>query len=104
MVTVVLVHGAFADASSWNGIIDRLQKQGHAVVAPANPLRGLADDTAYIASVVDQIDGPVLLVGHSYAGAIISNIVAKARNVVGNNLPQEAPQAFADAIVEVDGY
>ena len=83
MLTVVLVHGAFADASSWNGIIDRLQKQGHAVVAPANPLRGLADDTAYIASVVDQIDGPVLLVGHSYAGAIISNIVAKARNVVG---------------------
>jgi pimeloyl-ACP methyl ester carboxylesterase len=83
MLTVVLVHGAFADASSWNGVIERLQREGHTVVAPANPLRGLADDTAYIASVVDQIEGPVLLVGHSYAGAIISNVVARARNVVG---------------------
>lgn len=83
MLTIVLVHGAFADASSWNGVVERLQNQGHTVVAPANPLRGLADDTAYIASVVDQIEGPVLLVGHSYAGAIISNVVAKARNVVG---------------------
>ncbi|HSS60152.1 MAG TPA: alpha/beta hydrolase [Candidatus Limnocylindrales bacterium] len=83
MSTIVLVHGAFADASSWNGVVERLQKQGHTVVAPANPLRGLADDTAYIASVVDQIEGPVVLVGHSYAGAIISNVVARARNVVG---------------------
>jgi pimeloyl-ACP methyl ester carboxylesterase len=83
MLTVVLVHGAFADASSWNGVIERLQREGHTVVTPANPLRGLADDTAYIASVVDQIEGPVLLVGHSYAGAIISNVVARARNVVG---------------------
>jgi pimeloyl-ACP methyl ester carboxylesterase len=83
MPTIVLVHGAFADASSWNGVVERLQKEGHTVVAPANPLRGLAADTVYIASVVDQIDGPVLLVGHSYAGAIISNVVAKARNVVG---------------------
>jgi pimeloyl-ACP methyl ester carboxylesterase len=64
-------------------VIARLQREGHTVVAPANPLRGLADDTAYIASVVDQIEGPVLLVGHSYAGAIISNVVARARNVVG---------------------
>jgi pimeloyl-ACP methyl ester carboxylesterase len=79
----VLVHGAFADGSSWNGVVERLQKQGHMVVVPANPLRGLAEDTVYIASVVDQIDGPVLLVGHSYAGAIISNVFAKARNVVG---------------------
>jgi pimeloyl-ACP methyl ester carboxylesterase len=83
MLTVVLVHGAFADSSSWNGVIERLQREGHTVVAPANPLRGLADDTAYIAGVVDQIEGPVLLVGHSYAGAIISNVVARARNVVG---------------------
>ena len=83
MLTIVLVHGAFADASSWNGVIERLQSQGQTVVAPPNPLRGLAEDTAYIASVVDQIEGPVLLVGHSYAGAVISNVVAKARNVVG---------------------
>ena len=83
MLTIVLVHGAFADASSWNGIIERLQGQGHTVVAPANPLRGLADDTAYIAAVVDQIEGQVLLVGHSYAGAVISNVAARAHNVVG---------------------
>jgi pimeloyl-ACP methyl ester carboxylesterase len=83
MLTIVLVHGAFADASSWNGVIERLQKQGHTVVAPANPLRGLDIDTKYIASVVEQIDGPVLLVGHSYGGAVISNVAPKARNVVG---------------------
>jgi pimeloyl-ACP methyl ester carboxylesterase len=57
MLTIVLVHGAFADASSWTGVVERLQKEGQKVVAPANPLRGLAADTAYIASVVDQIDG-----------------------------------------------
>ena len=83
MLTIVLVHGAFADASSWNGVIDRLQKEGQTVVAPPNPLRGLDGDTAYIASVVSQIDGPVLLVGHSYGGAVISNVSGKARNVVG---------------------
>ena len=65
--TIVLVHGAFADASSWNAVIDRLQHQGYTVVAAANPLRGVAADSAYLASVVNQLDGPVLLVGHSYA-------------------------------------
>jgi pimeloyl-ACP methyl ester carboxylesterase len=79
--TVVLVHGAFADASSWNGIIERLQQQGCTVVAPANPLRGVATDSAYLASVVNQLDGPVLLVGHSYGGAVITN--AAATGVVG---------------------
>lgn len=83
MLTIVLVHGAFADASSWNSVIERLQKEGHTVIAPANPLRGLVHDSAYVASVVSQIDGPVLLVGHSYAGAIISNVADKARSVVG---------------------
>jgi pimeloyl-ACP methyl ester carboxylesterase len=81
--TVVLVHGAFADASSWNGVIERLQAQGVEVVAPANPLRGLAADSAYIASVFEQIAGPVLAVGHSYAGAVISNAANDAENVVG---------------------
>lgn len=83
MLTIVLVHGAFADASSWNGVIDRLLKKGQLVVAPPNPLRGIDADSAYISSVVDQIEGPVLLVGHSYGGAVISNVVGKARNVVG---------------------
>jgi pimeloyl-ACP methyl ester carboxylesterase len=81
--TIVLVHGAFADASSWNGVIERLQRQGYSVVAPANPLRGLAADSAYLASVVNQLDGPVLLVGHSYAGALITNTATDAANVVG---------------------
>ena len=81
--TIVLVHGAFADASSWNGVIERLQRQGYIVVATANPLRGVATDSAYVASVVNQIDGPVLLVGHSYGGAVITNAAPAATNVVG---------------------
>ena len=79
----MLVHGAFADASSWNGVIERLQQQGDTVVAPANPLRGLTADSAYTASVVSQIDGPVLLAGHSYGGAVITNAATNAPNVVG---------------------
>jgi pimeloyl-ACP methyl ester carboxylesterase len=82
-LTVVLVHGAFADASSWNGVIERLQKAGVQVTAPANPLRGIASDSAYLASFLNQISGPVLAVGHSYAGAVISNAATRASNVVG---------------------
>src|SRR3954453_18906566 len=81
--TVVLVHGAFADASSWNGVIERLQAQGVPVTAPPNPLRGIALDSAYIASALNQIPGPVLAVGHSYGGAVISNAATNAKNVVG---------------------
>ncbi|WP_371095171.1 alpha/beta fold hydrolase [Streptomyces sanglieri] len=80
--TAVLVHGAFADAASWTGVIAELQNHGIPVVAPPNPLRGLASDAAYIASVAAQIDGPVVLVGHSYGGAIIS-VAGAAENVVG---------------------
>ncbi len=82
-VTVVLVHGAFADASSWNGVITRLQANGVAVTAPANPLRGIADDSAYLKAVLAQIEGPVLAVGHSYGGAVITNAATDAANVVG---------------------
>jgi pimeloyl-ACP methyl ester carboxylesterase len=81
--TVVLVHGAFADASSWNGVIERLNAEGIKVTAPPNPLRGIASDSAYIASVFDQTPGPVLAVGHSYGGAVISNAAPLAKNVVG---------------------
>jgi pimeloyl-ACP methyl ester carboxylesterase len=81
--TIVIVHGAFADASSWNGVIERLQEQDYDVIAPPNPLRGVQSDSAYIASFVNQIDGPVLLVAHSYGGAVTSNAAAKASNVVG---------------------
>jgi pimeloyl-ACP methyl ester carboxylesterase len=82
-LTVVLVHGAFADASSWNGVIERLQAAGVQVTAPANPLRGIAIDSAYIASVLEQTPGPVLAVGHSYGGTVISNAATDAENVVG---------------------
>jgi pimeloyl-ACP methyl ester carboxylesterase len=81
--TVALVHGAFADASSWNGVIERLRARGVSVKAPANPLRGLATDSAYIASVLKETPGPVVAVGHSYGGAVISNAAAHAKNVVG---------------------
>lgn len=81
--TIVLVHGAFADASSWMGVIERLEQQGYMVVAPPNPLRGLTADSSYIESVLKQIEGPVLLVGHSYGGAVITNAASKAKNVVG---------------------
>jgi pimeloyl-ACP methyl ester carboxylesterase len=82
-LTVVLVHGAFADASSWNGVIERLQAAGIQVTAPPNPLRGISTDSAYIASFLNQIPGPVLVVGHSYGGAVISNAATNAGNVVG---------------------
>jgi pimeloyl-ACP methyl ester carboxylesterase len=82
-LTVVLVHGAFADASSWTGVIERLQASGVQVTAPANPLRGLSSDSAYLASFLNQIGGPVLAVGHSYGGAVITTAATKARNVVG---------------------
>jgi pimeloyl-ACP methyl ester carboxylesterase len=80
--TVVLVHGAFADASSWNGVIPLLQAKGVTVTAPANPLRGIATDSAYIAAVLEQIEGPVVAVGHSYGGAVITNAATGAKNVV----------------------
>ena len=81
--TVVLVHGAFADASSWNGVIERLQANGVTVKAPANPLRGIATDSAYLAGVLEETPGPILAVGHSYGGAVISNAATGAENVVG---------------------
>ncbi|REE96532.1 alpha/beta fold hydrolase [Thermomonospora umbrina] len=81
--TVVLVHGAFTDASSWHGVIGHLQRHGYPVVAPANPLRDLAADSAYIAGVVRGIKGPVILAGHSYGGAVITNAARSATNVKG---------------------
>ncbi|MEV1246093.1 alpha/beta hydrolase [Nonomuraea sp. NPDC049750] len=81
--TVVLVHGAFADASSWAGVIAELQASAIPVTAVANPLRGPATDAAYLAGVVAAIDGPVLLVGHSYGGVVITRAAAQPGNVVG---------------------
>ena len=81
--TVVLVHGAFADASGWAGVISRLRTAGVTAVAPPNPLRGVSADAAYITSIVNQIPGPVLLVGHSYGGAVITVAGASTPNAVG---------------------
>ncbi|MFC8435203.1 alpha/beta fold hydrolase [Streptomyces sp. NPDC057253] len=80
--TVVLVHGAFADASSYSRVVTELLADGIRVLVPPVPNRGLAGDAAYIASVVRQIEGPVLLVGHSYGGAVIT-VAGREDNVVG---------------------
>jgi pimeloyl-ACP methyl ester carboxylesterase len=82
-ITIVLVHGGFADASSWTDIIDRLQRDGYKALAPANPLRGLVNDATYVSNVVKTIEGPVLLVGHSYGGLVITNVGAMVDNAVG---------------------
>ena len=81
--TVVLVHGAFADASGYGGVIRRLQAEGLAVRAPMNPLRGLAFDADAIARYTTSIEGPVLLVGHSYGGAVISQAAPAVKDVAG---------------------
>ena len=74
--TVVLVHGAWADSSGWSEVIRRLERHDYRVLAPANPLRSLAGDAAYLASFLAQEEGPFVLVGHSYGGAVITNAAA----------------------------
>ena len=97
--TVVLVHGGFADASSWNGVVERLLAAGVPVVAVPNPLRGVAHDAAYVRSAIAQIPGPVLAVGHSYGGAVITNACADLPNVrglvyVAAFIPEEGESLF----------
>lgn len=79
--TVVFVHGAFADASGWGESITDLQKRGYTVYAPANPLRSLSGDSAYVKSFLATIPGPIVLVGHSYGGAVITNAATGNPNV-----------------------
>ncbi|HEX4223007.1 MAG TPA: alpha/beta hydrolase [Pseudonocardiaceae bacterium] len=82
--TIVLVHGALTDASVWHDVALRLLAAGHEVLAPALPMRRLADDAEYLAAVVERVAGPVILVGHSYAGAVISHpAIAATGNVAG---------------------
>ena len=81
--TIVLVHGAFAESSSWDRVIDPLLAEGHRVVAAANPLRSLAADAASVSDLVRSIDGPVVLVAHSYGGAVMTNVDADAGEIVG---------------------
>lgn len=79
--TIVLVHGAFADASSWNGVVERLQRKGFPVVAVANPLRSLTGDASYLRKVLASIDGPIVLAGHSYGGMVQSEAALGNPNV-----------------------
>jgi pimeloyl-ACP methyl ester carboxylesterase len=81
--TVVLVHGAFADSTSWDGVVERLRAAGVPAVANANPLRSLAGDAAYLRDVIRSVDGPVVVVAHSYGGMVATQAAADAPNVVG---------------------
>jgi pimeloyl-ACP methyl ester carboxylesterase len=88
--TIVLVHGAWADAAGWNGVTSRLQSDGYKVWAVPNPLRGLSSDAAYVARILDTIPGPIILVAHSYGGAVITNAATGNSNV--------------KALVYIDGF
>jgi pimeloyl-ACP methyl ester carboxylesterase len=79
--TIVLVHGAFAESASWNRVAQRLQADGYTVVEAANPLRGVQSDADYVGRIVSAVQGPVVLVGHSYGGAVISQQSAARPNV-----------------------
>jgi pimeloyl-ACP methyl ester carboxylesterase len=98
--TIVLVHGAFAESASWDRVIDPLLSAGHSVIAAANPLRGLATDAAAVSDRVRSVEGPVVLVGHSYGGAVISNVAADAGEIaalvyVCGFAPDAGESAFA---------
>jgi pimeloyl-ACP methyl ester carboxylesterase len=80
--TVVLVHGAFADGSSWRGVFEALKSDGRKVLVPPSPLRGLQSDAEYLSAIIGSVDDPVLLVGHSWGGAVIT-VAGVAENVVG---------------------
>jgi pimeloyl-ACP methyl ester carboxylesterase len=82
-LTIVLVHGAFAESAGWDGVILPLQAAGHRVIAAANPLRALVSDAAAVSDLIRTIDGPVVLVGHSYGGAVTSNVDPDAADIVG---------------------
>jgi len=81
--TIILVHGAYADSSSWNDVVETLLADGHRVIAHANPLRTLAGDAADATDLVRSVEGPVVLAAHSYGGAVITNVAADAGDVVG---------------------
>jgi pimeloyl-ACP methyl ester carboxylesterase len=81
--SVVLIHGAWADGSSWSAVIEQLQAEGYKVIAPQFPLTSLADDVARLRQVLALQDGPTVLVGHSYGGQIMTGLGSEAPNVVG---------------------
>ena len=101
--TVVLAHGAFAESASWNGVIGRLQDQGYTVIAAANPLRSVASDAESVASIFEAVEGPIVAVGHSYGGTVITNAVRDNENVealvyVAGYAPEEGENALEDLL------
>ena len=105
--TLILVHGAFADSASWNDIAEELADEGHRVIAYANPLRSIAGDAAGLTELVRTIDGPVVLAGHSYGGAVITNVPADAGHIAAlvyvAGFALDAGQSPADAASSTPG-
>jgi pimeloyl-ACP methyl ester carboxylesterase len=99
--TIVLVHGAFEDGSIWKEVIQRLQRDGYPVVVFANPLQGVAVDAAYLRSVIDRIEGPLILVAHSYGGAVITQAGADDPNVTGLVYAAAVMPAAGEAAVQL---
>ena len=93
--SIVLVHGGWADSGSWDGVTQRLQADGYTVYAPPNPLQGLAYDPAYLADFLHSISGPIVLVGHSYGGAVITN--------AATGDPQVKALVYVDAFAPAQG-
>jgi pimeloyl-ACP methyl ester carboxylesterase len=94
--TVVLVHGAFAESASWNDVIVLLQEQGYTVIAAANPIRSVSGDADFLASIFEAVDGPVVAVGHSYGGTVITNALrdnVRALVYVAGYAPEEGESA-----------
>jgi pimeloyl-ACP methyl ester carboxylesterase len=105
--TIVLVHGAWADSGSWNAVVARLQREGYRVRVPPNPLRGLASDSTYIGDFIRTTHGPIVLVGHSYGGSVITNAAfgdkeVKALVYVDAFIPKEG-QTLAELASVVPG-
>ena len=101
--TIVLVHGAWAGASSWNGEVERLQGDGYVVRAIANPLRGLTSDSADVSSFLATISGPIVLVGHSYGGAVITNAASGNHNVKELVYVDAAAPAVGETVGQLSG-
>jgi pimeloyl-ACP methyl ester carboxylesterase len=105
--TIVLVHGSFADASGFDKVIQRLQARGYRTIAPSNPLRTVASDAAYIRSVLDTIEGPIVLVAHSYGGFVITNAATEHPNVKAlvyiNGFAPAEGEVAADLVTKFPG-
>jgi pimeloyl-ACP methyl ester carboxylesterase len=93
---VVPVHGAWADSGSWDQVVARLQRQGYPVIAFPTPLRSLPDDSAYLAAFLSSVPGPIVLVGHSYGGAVITNAATQRPGSTLTLVEESGPPAWAD--------